>query len=151
MTLQWVTQLHIYLQTQVSKTYKFGLFLQQVSGYKHQKQSYPSFVLYISNVSFHFISVGSVHFCEYKRLFCFMHYHTCWLSFKGIVHPKMTILSLISYSCSWVKTFVHLWNTNDDIFDEIWVSDPPIDSKATDTFKARKALKFIYSTFHTQW
>ncbi len=43
------------------------------------------------------------------------------------------------------KTFVHLWNTNDDIFDEIWeLSDPPIDSKATDTFKAQKGKACLF-------
>ncbi len=33
------------------------------------------------------------------------------------------------------KTFIHLWNTNEDIFDYIWkLSDPPIDSNATAMF-----------------
>ncbi len=40
------------------------------------------------------------------------------------------------------KTFVHLPNTNEDIFDEIReLSDPAIDSNATDTFKARKVVR----------
>ncbi len=41
------------------------------------------------------------------------------------------------------KTFVHLWNTNEDIFDEIQeLSDPPyIDSNTTDTFKAQKVVR----------
>jgi len=35
----------------------------------------------------------------------------------GIVHPKMTILSLFNHQTR--KTFVHLQNTNEDLFDEI--------------------------------
>ncbi len=37
------------------------------------------------------------------------------------------------------KTFVHLQNTNKNIFDEIREhSDPPIDRNATDMFKVQK-------------
>ncbi len=85
MTLQWVTQLHIYLQTQVSKTYKFGLFLQQCFWLQTIKQSYPSFVLYISNV---FISLR---FCAFLWVIkgCLLHALSyLLLSFKGIVHQK---------------------------------------------------------------
>ncbi len=40
---------------------------------------------------------------------------------KGIVHAKIKILSLITLmSFQARKTFVHLWNTNEDIFDGIW-------------------------------
>ncbi len=54
------TVIYIYLQTQVSKTYNFGhRFNNSVSGYKHTKQSYPSFVLYISN------GFISLHFCGF--------------------------------------------------------------------------------------
>jgi len=41
---------------------------------------------------------------------------------KGLVHPKMKILSLITHPHvvpKPSKTLVHLWNTNEDIFDEI--------------------------------
>ncbi len=42
------------------------------------------------------------------------------------------------------KTFVHLRNTNEDIFDEIReLSDPPIDSLGTTTVKAQKGSKNI--------
>ncbi len=47
---------------------------------------------------------------------------------KGLVHPKMKILSLITplMLLQTHKTFVHLQNTNEDVFDEIWeLSDPP--------------------------
>ncbi len=47
------------------------------------------------------------------------------------------------------KTFVCLGNTNEDIFDEIWeLSDPPIDSNATETFKAQKDSKDIVKIDH---
>ncbi len=48
------------------------------------------------------------------------------------------------------KTFVHLWNTNEDIFNEIQkLSDPPyIDSNTTDTFKAQKGSKDIVKIVH---
>ncbi len=47
------------------------------------------------------------------------------------------------------NTFVHLWNTNEDMFDEIReLSDPPIDSKATDTFEAQKDSKEIIKIVH---
>ncbi len=36
------------------------------------------------------------------------------MSFKGIVHPKFLILSLIT-----LVAIVYLQNTNEDIFDEI--------------------------------
>ncbi len=41
--------------------------------------------------------------------------------FKGLVHPKMKIMSLITHPMSFQtrKTFVHLQNTNKDVFDEI--------------------------------
>ncbi len=41
---------------------------------------------------------------------------------KGTVHPKMKILSLIAqpHVVQTHKTFVHLQNTNEDIFVFIW-------------------------------
>ncbi len=40
------------------------------------------------------------------------------------------------------KTFVHLWKTNQDMFDEFWdLSDPPIDSKDPYTIKAQKVVR----------
>ncbi len=46
--------------------------------------------------------------------------HSCAVVFKGILHPKITLMSFQTR-----KIFVHLWNTNEDIFDEIWeLSDP---------------------------
>ncbi len=55
---------------------------------------------------------------------------------KGIVHPKMKILSLITHSHvipnQTRKTFVHLRNTNYDIFDAFFEpSDPPIDRQGS--------------------
>ncbi len=46
------------------------------------------------------------------------------------------------------KTFVHLRNTNQDIFDEFWdLSDPPIHSKDPYTIKAQKRIiKIIHVT-----
>ncbi len=42
------------------------------------------------------------------------------------------------------KTFVHLRNTNEDIFDEFWeLSDPPIDIKDPNTIKVQKCSKDI--------
>ena len=42
------------------------------------------------------------------------------------------------------KTFIHLQNTNEDIFDEIWdVSEPAIDRNVFATFKAQKGSKNI--------
>ncbi len=46
------------------------------------------------------------------------------------------------------KTFVHLQNTNDDIFDEIQELSDPIDSKPTTTFKAPKGSKHIVKIVH---
>ncbi len=50
------------------------------------------------------------------------------------------------------KTFVHLQNTNEDIFDEIReLSDPPIDSNATTVFKAQKRWKDIVQIVHSRF
>ncbi len=47
------------------------------------------------------------------------------------------------------KTFVHLQNTNYDIFDEFWeLSDPPIDSKDSNTIKVQKRNKDIIKIIH---
>ncbi len=48
------------------------------------------------------------------------------------------------------KTFVHLWNTNEDIFDEIWeLSDSlALDSNATIMFKTQKGSKDIAKIVH---
>ncbi len=47
------------------------------------------------------------------------------------------------------KIFVHLWNTNQDIFDEFReLSDPPIDSKDPNTIKAQKCSKEIFKIIH---
>ncbi len=46
------------------------------------------------------------------------------------------------------KTFVHLRNTNYDIFDEIRAFWPSIDSNATDTVKAQKGSKDIVKIVH---
>ncbi len=47
------------------------------------------------------------------------------------------------------KTFVHLRNTNKNIFDEIReLSDPPIDSKGTITIKVQKRSKDIDKIVH---
>ncbi len=46
------------------------------------------------------------------------------------------------------KTFVHLWNTNSYIYDEIRdLSDPPY-SSATETFKTQKGSKDIIKKVH---
>jgi len=48
-----------------------------------------------------------------------------------------------------LKTFVHLQNTNEDLFDEICdLSDPSIDSNAITTFKAEKVSKDIVKIVH---
>jgi len=48
-----------------------------------------------------------------------------------------------------LKTFVHLQNTNEDLFDEIRdLSDPSIDSNAITTFKAEKVSKDIVKIVH---
>jgi len=45
------------------------------------------------------------------------------------------------------KTFVHLRNRNEDIFDEIWeVYDSSIDSNLITTFKIQKGTKDIVKT-----
>ncbi len=64
-------------------------------------------------------------------------------SFKGIVHPKMKILSSIFMLFQTHKTFVHLWNTNADIFDETFLFLmkafwPCTDSNENTTFKTQK-------------
>ncbi len=47
------------------------------------------------------------------------------------------------------KTFVHLRNTNEDIFDEFCeLSDPPIDSNAITTIKVQKRSKEIGKIIH---
>ncbi len=47
------------------------------------------------------------------------------------------------------KTFVHLQKTNWDIFDAFRdLSDPPIDSKDPNTFKAQKHGKEIVKIIH---
>ncbi len=47
------------------------------------------------------------------------------------------------------KTFVHLRNTNEDIFDEFReLSDPPIDSKDPYTIKVQKRSKDIVKIIH---
>ncbi len=47
------------------------------------------------------------------------------------------------------KTFVHLQNTNSNIFDEFWeLSDPPIDNKDPNTIKAQKLSKDIIKIIH---
>jgi len=47
------------------------------------------------------------------------------------------------------KTFIHLQNTNEDIFDEIgWLSEACIYSKTINTFNAQKATKDIFKTVH---
>ncbi len=47
------------------------------------------------------------------------------------------------------KTFVHLQNTNDGIFDAFReLSDPPIDSKDPYTIKAQKRGKEIVKIIH---
>ncbi len=45
---------------------------------------------------------------------------------KGYVHRKLKIMSITPMSLQTCKTFVHLRNTNSDLFDEIWeLSEPP--------------------------
>ncbi len=47
------------------------------------------------------------------------------------------------------KTFVHLQNTNEDIFDGIWeLSDPPIDSKDITNDQAQKHSMDISKIVH---
>ncbi len=54
----------------------------------------------------------------------------------------MKILSIITHPVllQTRNNFVHLWNTNEDILDEI---RPFLDSNATDRFKAQKGSKDI--------
>jgi len=77
---------------------------------------------------------------EIKQL-CFF----AWLNnidaiIKGLVHPKMKILSLITHPFQARKTFVLLQNINEDIFDEIWELSVP--------FKAQKKnlVKIVHVT-----
>ncbi len=65
----------------------------------------------------------------------------------------MKILSLITHSHvipnQTRKTFVHLRNTNYDIFDAFFEpSDPPIDSKGPNTIKVQKRSKDIVKIIH---
>ncbi len=47
------------------------------------------------------------------------------------------------------KTFVHVRNTNEDIFDAFWeLSDPPIDSKDPNTIKVHKCSIEIVKIVH---
>ncbi len=47
------------------------------------------------------------------------------------------------------NTFIHLRNTNEDIFDAFGeLSDPPIDSKDPYTIKAQKRSKEIIKIIH---
>ncbi len=68
--------------------------------------------------------------------------------FKGIVHHKMKILSLITPPHVVThETFVHLQNTNEDVFDEIRaLSDPPIDNNATAMIQVPETSKDISKT-----
>ncbi len=51
--------------------------------------------------------------------------------------------------CIQVTVFVHLRNTNEDIFDAFWeLSDPPIDSKDLYTINVQKRSKEIGKTIH---
>ncbi len=53
------------------------------------------------------------------------------LAIKGIIHPKMKLLSLIrSHVIKKLNSFVHLLNTNEDIFGEIReLSDNSVQSR----------------------
>jgi len=69
---------------------------------------------------------------------------------KGLVHPKMKILSFITLmSFHTRKTFVHLQKTYKDIFDKIrWLSEACIASKTINTFNVQKATKDVFKTVH---
>ncbi len=66
-----------------------------------------------------------------------------WL--KGIVHPKMKILSLITHPQVVPKPKTFIFVTQIKIF---FVSDPPIDSNIFTTVKAKKGSKDIVKTVH---
>ncbi len=57
-----------------------------------------------------------------NHFICIIIITATWSIFKGTVHPKMKILSLIAqpHVVQTHKTFVHLQNTNEDIFVFIW-------------------------------
>ncbi len=67
------------------------------------------------------------------------------MSFKGIVHPNILILSLIT-----LVAIVYLHNTNEDI---LMKSESFLDSNTTNTFKAQKGIvkniKIIYLWFNS--
>ncbi len=47
------------------------------------------------------------------------------------------------------KTSVHIWNTDQDIFDEFWeLSDPPIDINVITMIKVQKCSKDIFKIIH---
>ncbi len=47
------------------------------------------------------------------------------------------------------KTFVHLQNTNEDVFDEIWeLSDPPLTATQLKCSQVQKRSKYIGKTVH---
>ncbi len=46
------------------------------------------------------------------------------------------------------KTFIHFWNTNEDIFDQIWTFWPCRDSNVTTVFKAQKDSMDIIKIVH---
>ncbi len=61
---------------------------------------------------------------------------------KGIVYPKMKILTLMSFQTR--KTFVHLRNTNYGIFDEIReLSDPAYTAMELLYSKPRKIVRTL--------
>jgi len=63
--------------------------------------------------------------------------------------------SVINYSAlcrsKLVSSFVHLWNTNEDIFDEIWEISVPPHIYATDTLMLLKVHKEIVKLIHMNW
>ncbi len=62
-------------------------------------------------------------------------------TFKGILHPKMKILSALTLmSFQTHKSFVHLWNTNEDIFNETWeISVPQLKAHFTKIWCVEKS------------
>ncbi len=65
------------------------------------------------------------------------------ITFRGIVHPKTKMLSGITQQTC--KTFVHLWNTKKDIFDEIReLSDPAQTPTQLTCSRPRKVVRTLF-------
>ncbi len=64
----------------------------------------------------------------------------CCHVFRGLVLPKITILSSFIHAYVIPNPKTHLWNTNENIFNEVWVTSVPL--------KFFSAKTILFQNFH---